>query len=63
MSFRLRSKFAGLFQDEVATDSFWIREQGRLSLPSLEGVSLLTVVGEVLAPGRGRPARPPATSA
>src|SRR6478736_7453601 len=50
MSFRLRSKFTGLFHDEVATDSFWIREQGQLSLPSLEGVSQLTVVGEVLPP-------------
>jgi glycosyltransferase involved in cell wall biosynthesis len=47
MSFRLRSKFTGLFHDEVATDSFWIREEGRLSLPSLEGVGRLTVVGEV----------------
>jgi len=50
MSFRLRSKFTGLFHDEIATDSFWIREQGELSLPSLEGVSQLTVIGEVLPP-------------
>ncbi len=50
MSFRFRPKFTGLFHDEVATDSFWIREQGRLSLPSLEGVSTLAIVGEVLPP-------------
>ena len=48
MSFRLRPKFTGLFHDEFVTDSFWIREEGRLSLPSLAGIDHLTVVGEVL---------------
>ncbi|AOS44930.1 Glycosyl transferases group 1 [Lacunisphaera limnophila] len=48
MSFRLRPKFTGLFHDESVTDSFWIRETGRLSLPSLAGIDRLTVVGEVL---------------
>ena len=50
MSFRLRSKFTGLFHDEVVTDSFWLREQATLSLPSLAGVGRVAVVGEVLAP-------------
>lgn len=50
MSFRFRPKFTGLFHDEVVTDSFWIREQGRLVLPSLEGVSTLRLIGEVLPP-------------
>ena len=50
MSFRFRPKFTGLFHDEVATDSFWIREEGRLLLPSLEGISTLLVIGEVLPP-------------
>jgi len=50
MPFRLRPKFSGLFQDEIALDSFWIREQGRLDLPSLEGIGQLTISGEVLPP-------------
>ncbi len=49
MSFRLRPKFTGLFHDDLVTNSFWIREEGRLSLPSLAGIEQLTVVGEVLA--------------
>lgn len=52
MSFRFRPKFTGLFHDDVVTDSFWIRETGRLVLPSLTGVKSLTVVGTV------RPADP-----
>jgi glycosyltransferase involved in cell wall biosynthesis len=48
MSFRFRSKFTGLFHDDVVTDSFWIREQGQLTLPSLEGVTALAGTGEVL---------------
>ncbi|MES1168737.1 MAG: hypothetical protein ABUL61_06165, partial [Oleiharenicola lentus] len=55
MSFRFRPKFTGLFHDEVATDSFWIREQGRLSLPSLEGIGTLVVIGEVLPPAATDP--------
>src|SRR4051812_12609577 len=50
MPFRLRPKFSGLFQDEIALDSFWIREQGRLALPSLEGINQLTITGEILPP-------------
>jgi len=50
MPFRLRPKFSGLFQDEIALDSFWIREQGQLALPSLEGINQLTITGEVLPP-------------
>ena len=50
MPFRLRPKFSGLFQDEIALDSFWIREQGQLALPSLEGIGQLTITGEILPP-------------
>ncbi|HEX2861123.1 MAG TPA: hypothetical protein VHN79_05770, partial [Lacunisphaera sp.] len=55
MSFRLRSKFTGLFHDEVVTDSFWIRETGELTLPSLAGVREIAVVGEVLPPDANEP--------
>lgn len=47
---RRRPKFTGLFHDETATDSYWIREEGRLALPSLEGIRELIVIGEVLPP-------------
>jgi glycosyltransferase involved in cell wall biosynthesis len=50
---RLRPKFSGIFHDETATDSFWIREEGLLNLPSLDGVERLTLVGEVLPPPEG----------
>jgi len=50
MSFRLRPKFTGLFHDEVVTDSFWIREQAELTLPSLAGISRVAVVGVILPP-------------
>ncbi|HEY8995155.1 MAG TPA: glycosyltransferase family 4 protein [Lacunisphaera sp.] len=53
MSFRLRPKFTGLFHDEVVPDSFWIRETGELTLPSLSGLDRITVVGEVLPPNPG----------
>jgi glycosyltransferase involved in cell wall biosynthesis len=56
MSFRLRPKFTGLFHDEVATDSFWIREEGRLAVPPLAGISRLSVVGEVLPAQAAQPA-------
>lgn len=55
MSFRLRSKFTGLFHDEVVTDSFWIREQAALTLPSLAGVNRVAVVGNILAPNPADP--------
>jgi len=48
MPYRLSPKFTGLFHDDVITDSFWIREQGVLKLPSLQGVNRIAVVGEVL---------------
>jgi glycosyltransferase involved in cell wall biosynthesis len=50
MSFRLRPKFTGLFHDDVVTDSFWIRETGELSLPSLAGHDRIAIVGEILPP-------------
>src|SRR5882724_5156729 len=55
MSFRLRPKFTGLFHDEVVTDSFWIREQAALSLPSLAGVRRVAIVGEVRPPNPADP--------
>lgn len=45
---RHRPKFLGLFHDDVVTDSYWIREEGRLTLPPLQGVQALAIVGEVL---------------
>lgn len=55
MSFRLRPKFTGLFHDEVVTDSFWIREQAELTLPSLAGISRVVVVGVILPPNPADP--------
>lgn len=55
MPLRSRSKFTGLFQDETATDSFWIREEGKLTLPPLTDVRELAVVGEILPPIKGEP--------
>ncbi len=46
----LRPKFSGLFYDEAHPDSFWIRENGVLTLPSLTGKAHLSVVGKVLPP-------------
>ncbi|WP_438479536.1 glycosyltransferase family 4 protein [Oleiharenicola lentus] len=45
-----RPKFIGLFHDEAVTDSYWIRDQGTLTLPPLAGVKKLTVIGELLPP-------------
>ena len=45
---RHRPKFLGLFHDDVVTDSYWIREEGRLVLPPLQGVQALAIIGEVL---------------
>src|SRR4051812_22612709 len=50
MSIRRRPKFTGLFHDELVTDSYWIREEGRLALPPLTGVRQLILSGEVLPP-------------
>jgi glycosyltransferase involved in cell wall biosynthesis len=47
---RRRPKFTGLFHDEIVTDSYWIREVGRLALPPLAGVRQLFLSGEVLPP-------------
>ncbi len=49
---RRRPKFTGLFHDEIVADSYWIREEGALGLPSLTGIRRLSIVGEV------RPADP-----
>lgn len=45
---RHQPKFSGLFHDETADDSYWIRECGVLSLPALTGVMSLRVTGELL---------------
>lgn len=45
---RRKPKFEGLFHDETATDSYWIRECGMLRLPPLEGVGRIVVSGEIL---------------
>jgi glycosyltransferase involved in cell wall biosynthesis len=56
MPSRHRPKFAGLFHDEIATDSYWIREEGVLTLPSLRGVGKLSIIGEVRPPDAAVPA-------
>jgi len=55
MSSRLRPKFIGLFHDDVVTDSYWIRETGKLALPPLTGVKQLAITGEVLPPAPDDP--------
>ncbi len=45
---RHQPKFSGLFHDETANDSYWIRECGVLSLPALTGVKALRLTGELL---------------
>jgi glycosyltransferase involved in cell wall biosynthesis len=55
MSLRRRPKFIGLFHDDVVTDSYWIREEGKLALPPLTGLKQLTVIGEVLPPAAADP--------
>ncbi len=41
-------KYSGLFHDETALDSYWIRELGLLRLPPLLGVRQIAVTGELL---------------
>ncbi len=49
-----RPKFTGLFHDDVATDSYWIREKGVLHLPALDrAVKTIAILGEVLAAPEG----------
>jgi len=55
MRSRSRPKFTGLFHDEVAADSYWIREAGVLELPPLTQARQITVHGEILAPAPGDP--------
>jgi len=45
-----RTRFAGLFHDETAHDSYWIRERGTLALPALKSAGELVVEGTVLPP-------------
>lgn len=48
MSSRRPPKFTGLFFDETAEDSAWLRERGQLVLPPLQDVAAISIVGEVL---------------
>lgn len=48
MRSRSRPKLTGLFHDEVATDSYWIRETGLLELPPLTQAREIAVFGELL---------------
>lgn len=41
-------KFTGLFFDETAENSAWIRERGTASLPPLQNAGAIAIVGEVL---------------
>jgi glycosyltransferase involved in cell wall biosynthesis len=50
MPSRRPPKFTGLFFDETAENSAWIREQGTVNLPPLDGVASLAIVGELLPP-------------
>lgn len=52
---RHQPKFSGLFHDETANDSYWIRECGVLSLPALTGVRALRLTGEVLPADPAQP--------
>ena len=40
------TRFAGLFFDEFASDSAWIREEGRVLLPALDGIDAIVIRGE-----------------
>lgn len=48
-----RSRFAGLFPDETAQDSCWMREQATLALPALKRDGELVIEGTLLAPPAG----------
>lgn len=48
-----RTRFTGLFHDEVAPDSYWIRERGTLALPALKSAGELVVEGTLLPPTDG----------
>ena len=40
--------YSGLFFDEFTADSAWIREEGRVRLPPLDGIDALVVTGDYL---------------
>ncbi len=46
---RRTPKYSGLFHDEIATDSYWIRERGTIRLPPLGPAGPVVVTGTVLA--------------
>jgi len=41
------SRFTGLFPDEFADDSYWIRETGVIEMPAFEGVRRVILRGEI----------------
>lgn len=41
------TRYEGLFFDDFATDSAWIRESGRITLPPVDGLPELVIHGEV----------------
>lgn len=45
-----RTRFSGLFHDETAYDSYWIRERGTLALPALKTAGELVVEGTLRPP-------------
>src|SRR3954466_9919116 len=56
------TSFTGLYFDEFAPDSAWIRDTGRVQLPPLPGVSRIRLRGEFLPhpEARGRESQLPA---
>lgn len=48
-----RTRFTGLFHDEIASDSYWIRERGTLALPALKSSGELVIEGTLLPPADG----------
>jgi glycosyltransferase involved in cell wall biosynthesis len=53
MPSRRPTRFTGLFHDESAADSYWIREAGTVLLPALENSRTLVIIGEVLPAATG----------
>ena len=51
MSPRHSPRFTGIFQDETAIDSCWIRETGVVLLPALVNARTVVVIGRVLPAG------------
>lgn len=50
-----RPRLGGLFHDETANDSFWLRDHGWLELPPLAAGTVIAIDGEVLPASAGDP--------